>query len=183
MRPLDASSVAPEQRPFVEALEAAGSFINLYGVMAQSPAAMRRFYDLASVLWSGGISDRLREVAILAVVSTSNAPYPLGWHILDGEAAGLTSGEIQAIIRGDEATCLSSDEAAVAQFARALTLEANVPDDVFDAVAKTRSEQQIVDLTMLVGLYGFVARVANALRVDLDEAPARALETLRSEQG
>lgn len=143
---------------------------------------MRRFYDLASALWAGEISDRLREVAILAVVSTSNAPYPLGWHILDGEAAGLSSAEIQAIVRGEEGTRLSSDEAAVARFARALTRDATVTDDVFDAVAGTMNEQQIVELSMLVGLYGFVACMANTLKVDLDEAPARALETLRSEQ-
>ena len=160
---------------FLEGLDAQGSLINLYRAMAHSPEALRRFYAFVACLWSGALSDRMREIAVLSVVAASDAPYPLGWHLLDAAEAGLSPSEIRAIVDDDVAAAFAAQEAAVVRFARDLALDARVSDAASADVAAFMPERDIVELTLLVGTYRMVACVANTLRVDLDDAPARAL--------
>ena len=182
VRLLAPRDIPTEDRSSSGAWTPKGALINLYRAMAHSPVALRRLYELLSCLWGGALSDRLREIAILSVVSASNAPYPLGWHLLDAKEAGLTPSEIQAVCSGDAAQVLPAGEAAVALFAGSLALHANVDTGTFQAVADHMDEQQIVELTMIVGVYRLVACFANGLAVDLDDQPARALEQFRMEK-
>ena len=175
---LRAGDVAAEHRTFAEALDSNDGFINLYAAMAHSPVALRRFLEFMSCLWESTVPARLREIAILSVAAASGARYPLGWHILDAKDAGLTGLEIDAAIDGDASDALSAEEAAVAYFAWELALDAQVDEANFRAVAEFMDERQLVELTMIVGAYCLVARVANGLNIDLDDAPARALGQL-----
>ena len=178
VRLVEPQDVAEEHRAFVDGLATNDALINLYRAMAHSPVMLRRFYDLVACLWAGSLGARYREIAILSVVSASNAPYPLGWHIGDAAEAGLTTAEVHAIIAGKADMALASHDAAVARLARELTVDAQVSDATFDAVASFMDQQQIVELTVLAGLYRVVAAFANGLRVDLDDEPARALEAI-----
>jgi alkylhydroperoxidase family enzyme len=143
--------------------------------MAHHPEGLRRFLDLAGSLWGGGLTAREREIAILAVTSASGAAYPLGWHLLDAEDAGLSESETRTAAGLDGGGGLDERESAIARFARDLTVTSTVGDDTFGAVAEFMDERQIVELTMLVGMYRLVACVANALAVELDAQPADAL--------
>jgi alkylhydroperoxidase family enzyme len=167
---LDALDIGEEHRAFVDAIQSAGGWINLYRAIAHSPEALRRFYQLLASLWGSSIGARTREIAILSVLSASGAPYPLAWHLLDAKDAGLAPHEIRAIAAGDAASALPPDGAAIVEFARALTVDARVDDRTYQAVAKFFDQQQMVELTMVVGLYRMVACVANALEVELDDA-------------
>jgi alkylhydroperoxidase family enzyme len=155
-----------------------GGWINLYRAMAHSPVAMQRFVELLTVLWSGAVSARQREIAVLSVVSASNSSYPLGWHILDAREAGLTDAEIRATVDRN-ASVLASADAAIARFARAVTLECGVADEDFAAVRNLFDEQRLVELALIAGLYRAVAAIANALGIELDDEAAQALEDFR----
>ena len=179
LAPADA---ADEIRPLVDAMDARGGFINVYRAMANSPSGFLRLYELLAFLWVGALSDRLREIVILSVVSASDAPYPLGWHLLDAQDAGLTADEIRSVVRGHDAG-LSANDAAVARFARALTLDACVSDADYEAVAAFMDERQIVELTVVVGLYRLVACFATALEIEQDDPAASALAQFRREGG
>ena len=179
---LTPQDVSEEHRALLEGMHARGGLINLYRAMANSPVALQRVYELLVTLWYGALSGRLREIAILSVVSASDAPYPLAWHIIDGEDAGLTTHEIRAVVNGDAAGVLAPDEAAVAAFARELTQQAQVSDATFNAVAAFMDEREIVELTLLAGLYRLVAITANGLAVDIDDEAAKRLEQFHSEQ-
>jgi 4-carboxymuconolactone decarboxylase len=181
VRLLAPQDVPVEHRAFVEGLDAQAALIDLYRATAHSPVALRRLIDVLSCLWAGALSGRLREIAILSVVAASDASYPLGWHLLDAVEAGLTPSEIRAAISSDADAALPPGEAAVARFARELTLEARVSEATFQSVASFMDHRQIVELTMLAGLYRLVACVANGLNVDLEDEPARALERVRRE--
>ena len=175
VRLLTPEDIPDEHRSFFDGLDERGAFINLYRAMAHSPAALRRLYELLVTLYAGALTPRIREIAILSVVSASDARYPLGWHLLDAQEAGLTADEIQAVVRDHADALPVRSEAAVARLARELTMDACVSDAALRAVEEFMDERQIVELTMLVGLYRLVACAAAALSVDLDEEPARAL--------
>ena len=166
--------LVPEgEREFLETLHQNGLLINLYRAMAHQPGALRGFLEFASSLWHGSLSAREREIAILAVVSSAQAPYPLGWHLLDAKQAGLNDLEIQAALHGRPGI-LTETERAIAGFAREVG-QAQVTMGTFDAASEFMDEKQIVELTMLAGLYRMVSSVANALDVEIDPAPAQAL--------
>ncbi len=175
LRPTDIPS---QQQPLAELLQQQGAFINIYRAMANAPVAFQRFIEFASVLWSGEIPTRTAEIAILVVVSESRAEYPLAWHIGDGAAAGLTQHEIRALVSGDDMP-FSAEDAAVIRFARDMTINSRVSDDVFAAVASFLTEKQLVELALLVGLYRLVAATANTLQVDLDQEAASTLDLFR----
>ena len=175
------ADVTGDDAALLEALDAQGSLINLYRAMANSAEALRRFYAFVAALWAGALDDRTREIAVLSAVAASDAPYPLGWHLLDSADAGLSPEEIRAIVEGNAATALNAHEAAVACFARDLARDARVSDATFADVAAFMSERDVVELTLLVSTYRMVSAVANTLRVDLDDAPAGALDAFRAD--
>ena len=47
-----------------------------------------------------------------------------------------------------------------------MTLDIEVPDDVFDRLRQHYNHKQIVDLTVLIGAYNMHTRVGRALRLD-----------------
>jgi alkylhydroperoxidase family enzyme len=175
------ADVTGDHAAIIEALDAQGSLINLYRAMANSPEALRRFYAFVAALWSGALDDRTREIAILSAVAASDAPYPLGWHLLDAADAGLSPSEVRAIVEDRAAVALTAPEASIARFARDLARDARVSDAVFTDVAAFMSEREIVELTLLVAAYRMVACVANALGADLDDAPAQAVAEFRAQ--
>jgi alkylhydroperoxidase family enzyme len=175
VRLLSPADVSQEHQGLAEALDASGGFINLYRAMSHSPGAPQRFLALLGALWDGSLSPRLREIAVLSAVAASDAPYPLGWHLLDAWEAGLTDREIDGVIGGNAAGVLSPHEAAVARFARGVAVDARVGDAEFRSVAAFLDERQMVELALLAGLYRMVACVANALEIELDDRPAAAL--------
>jgi alkylhydroperoxidase family enzyme len=62
---------------------------------------------------------------------------------------------------------------AVIAYAGEMTEGARVSDATFAAVASHLNEEEIVELTFIVGFYNLVSRTLNALQVDLDP-PAQA---------
>lgn len=179
MRLLSPDDLLEEHRALAAALDGRGAFINLYRAMAHIPDAFRHFFALLAYLWTGAIDGRLREIAILSVASALDAPYPFGWHVLDAADAGLSNAEIEAITRGGTAPTLTPADVAVATYARELTVATRASDATFGAVAEFLEAAQIVELTLLIGLYGLVGRVANGLNVELEDEAAAALQRLR----
>jgi alkylhydroperoxidase family enzyme len=171
------ADVSEEHRAFVEAMDARGGFINLYRAMAHSEGGFRQFYELLACLWAGALTARTREVAILSVVSASNAPYPLAWHVLDAAEAGLTTPEIRAVV-DNNIDALPPEDAAIVRFSRELTLDAAISDPTF-AAAALPDERAVVELTMIAALYRMVACVSNALQIEIDTAAAPAIDGLR----
>ena len=57
-------------------------------------------------------------------------------------------------------------ERAALAYTDAMTRDIEVPDAVFDALRPHFSERQIVELTVLIGIYNMHTRVFRALRID-----------------
>ena len=66
--------------------------LNVFKVMAHSPALMRNWLRKATPLLGDGLSlsARLREIAILRVAQNARSEYEFGQHIPIARAAGLS---------------------------------------------------------------------------------------------
>ena len=155
-----------------------GGVLNIFRALSHSPEALRRFMKLGSYfLEEGKLDPALRELAILRVGHECRAPYEFSQHIAFGRRAGLTDAQIRGV--GDANGALfDARQLAVLAYAGELTRDADVADATYDAVSAFMTEEELVELTLLVGYYNLVSRALNALRVEIDTPAQRNLDAL-----
>jgi 4-carboxymuconolactone decarboxylase len=122
------------------------------------------FYGPASSLQSAE-----REVAILRVGYLSNAKYETFQHEAAAKLAELDDSQIQAIRRGDEHRgVLTSTQQGILNFTDNVVKNVRANDAKLDGARKLLSDKQVLDLTLLVGLYMTVSRLLETAGVELD---------------
>ncbi len=115
---------------------------------------------------------RLREIAILRVGYLSNAAYEVFQHEALARHVGLTDAEIAAIKAGGaEAAKLGDAGAAVLAYAEDLVKNVRASDATLAAVRKHLDDTQLVDLTLVTGMYMMVSRFLETTGVEIDSAP------------
>ncbi len=121
-------------------------------------------------MWCAGrwtLDDRLREIVIVRVGYLNRCPYVVNQHVPELTAPeGLTKAECDALADWRAATCFSARERAALAYADAMSRDIDVPDAVFAALRSHLNERQIVELTVLIGVYNMHTRVGQALQID-----------------
>lgn len=170
--------VAEDHRWLFERMEKRGGLLNIFRALGHSPEALRRFMKFGSYfLEEGKLDPKLRELAILRVGMDCRAPYEFSQHIAFGRRTGLSDAQIRGVGNPHQGL-YEAREMAVLAFAGELTVDARVSRATFDAVAAFLNEEEVVELTMVIGYYNMVSRALNALEVDIDTPAARDLEAL-----
>jgi alkylhydroperoxidase family enzyme len=113
----------------------------------------------------------LREVAILRVGYLSKSAYEIFHHEGLGRQIGLTEAQIEAIRAGKADPLLSPAQAAVMAFADDIIVNVRAGDATLAAVREHLSDQALVDLILVIGLYMTVSRLLETTGVELDQAP------------
>ena len=67
---------------------------------------------------------------------------------------------------GELAASREASERAALAYADIMTRDVDVPDAVYNDVARHFNERQIVELTVLIGAYNMNTRVLKALQID-----------------
>ncbi len=170
---------AGDAREVLAGMEERGAdVLNLFRTVGNSPGTLRNFMRLGSSLLRFGILPPvLRELAILRVAQLTGAKYEWAHHIPIARAAGVSDEEIAALERWATATEFDDQQRAVLAYVQAATSEVTVLDDVFEAVRQHLSEGEIVELTLVCGYWGMVARVLVAIQVDLEPEYTKYLPT------
>jgi 4-carboxymuconolactone decarboxylase len=110
----------------------------------------------------------LREVAILRVGYLSHAPYET-FSMRRARWPGLGDGQIEAIKHGGEhVEALDEVQQAVLTFTEDVVKNVKASDANLAAVRKHLSDKQVLDLTLLIGLYMMVSRFLETAGVELD---------------
>ena len=147
-----------------------GRLVGPFNVVLESPelgAAFLQLQDAEQKMTS--LSERVRQVVILTVVSASKAPYELYAHSAVAHTAGLTDDAIQALVKGDLAAELSNEERLAQQFTKELALEHTVSQEHFDQAKAVFGTRGIVDLVVLAGCYDIVCSLLNTFAVPSPE--------------
>jgi alkylhydroperoxidase family enzyme len=136
--------------------------------MLRHPELYRRHVELAMVFYTKtAFSPRERELVILRTAWLCKAPFEWGEHVEIGKKAGLTREEIERITAGSAAPGWSEGDRVLLRATEELRADAMITDETWAALARTCSEEQLVELPMLVGQYVKVAFFQNALRIPL----------------
>jgi 4-carboxymuconolactone decarboxylase len=139
---------------------------NLQLVVAQAPEVARLQLELNRAA-AAGMSARERESIILAVGLLTENAYCWGHHVPPALDAGLSQAEIRAIRSGDHSLFPARERALLAYCMAAV--EHRVTDDLWGAVSKGRTPEELVKITMLIGFYCMLGAVQAALQVAQDD--------------
>jgi 4-carboxymuconolactone decarboxylase len=151
-------------------LERRGSeIINLNRVLAHSPNVLRNFMRLGnSLLFHGVLPPPLRELAILRVAELTGAQYEWAHHVPIARQAGVGDEQIASLTDWATSAHFDARERAVLAYVDSVTSRVGVPDEVFSEARVHLSEAEVVELTLVAGYWGMVARLLVALQIDVE---------------
>ena len=160
------SRVDPSQNEFLAGLEARGKQENpFFRVMAHRPEVLKNFVPLyGAVTGAGSVDRRLKELAYLTASIANRCAYCTAAHMGGARKAGITEDEIHAI-EAEHNAIFPAAEQALITFARELTRTARIADATRDALAAHFTEEQVVELTLVVAMANFTNRFNNGLGI------------------
>lgn len=138
--------------------------------LVNSPNASRAFHVLGDYIRYGSKLDmRLRELAILQVGWLARAPYEWSHHVKLGLGFGVSEADIRALIDWNNGKPTSLDELAMLCLRGATEMTAGgMADATFARLQELLGNEQVVDLTIVIGFYCGVVRVLDTLKIDVE---------------
>jgi len=145
-----------------------GTLINVYKLLLHTPDIAATWLELiGKARFATALDGRLREIAIIRVGYLNRTDYVVKQHVPELSAPeGLSQAECDALADWQKSPLFSARERAVLAYADAMTRDVTVPDAVFDALRPHFTERQIVEFTVLIGIYNMHTRVFTALAID-----------------
>jgi alkylhydroperoxidase family enzyme len=107
------------------------------------------------------------EIVVLRTAWLCSSGYVWGEHVKFGKNAGLIDEEIEWLVGGSAAGAWNARDRALVRLAEELHETAHVGDETWAVLAAHFSDQQLIELLMVVGSYHQVAFLYNAMRVRL----------------
>ena len=162
---------------FDDSMRQFGRVSNFSKVMANAPAALKAWMvanrGVRMKYLKAGDYDflRIEQMVIIKTSSLNVAEYCLGHNVDLGLEAGLTQEEVAAVQSDDYRSSALLDDAqkTAVRWAEAVTnFEARDDDELFARMREHFSDQQIVELTVLVGMWNWSNRLTEALHVVLE---------------
>lgn len=140
---------------------------NVQKLIAHRPEVLKNFLPFyASV--GRALDRRLYEMVYIRVSMINGCHYCLQHHLSASKRVGLTPQEWQAL-KDDDYSGLSPKEQAALKFAEKLTRDPHAIGDADIAALKTQfSDDEIVDLDLLIGLINLTNRFTDPLGAELE---------------
>lgn len=162
--------VTPEAQALYDEDEAESGYVwNVSRLWAYQPATLERLFELMSQAFKeSGLSFRQRGILVTAMASTLGDSYcSLAW---GGKLAGATDPALAAGVLTGADTDLSSQEQAMATWARQVVQDPNgtSPDDIQRLRDSGLDDQQIFAITAFVALRLAFSTVNDALGASPD---------------
>lgn len=170
---LHTKETAPEASvPVLDKTEKVYGFaLNLFGVLAESPAALSAYVQVNGLLEEhAALSAQERQIVMLAVSELNNCEYCMAAHSVVAEMSKVPAETIEALRAGREPA--DAKQAALFRFARALAEHRGwVPEDeqkaFLDAGYTTRHVLDVITILALKTLSNYTNHLA---RPPLDAA-------------
>ena len=166
MKPLPSQDWDSSLRHVIDDMH--GHPINIHCLMANHPALLNAWWNLREYLVRGGdLEQRHCEIVILRVAVHMQSWYEWASHVVRGLDSGLSLDEIEDI-RSGSGTWSDSDAALIAAVDE-LASSNVIREDTLARLADHFTEQQVMDIIVLHGMYLTLGCMINTWGVDLDE--------------
>ena len=146
-----------------------GQVQNIFRTMANHEKLAKRWLVFGNhILSKSTLDPREREIAILRMGWLCQSGYEWGQHVVIGKRTGLSSEEIANIKLGSDAGW-SEHEALIIKATDELHNDAFISDATWAGLAKSYSDEQMMDLVFTCGQYNMVSMALNSFGVQLDD--------------
>lgn len=141
--------------------------LKLFRTVGQNPRVLSRMIA-GSLLDKGSISVRAREVMILRTCALCGAEYEWGVHVAAFSAkAGFTPTQVAATVHEDTQAWPAQDSVLI-RLADALHATSSVDDTLWAELKTFYTDEQLIELVMLAGLYHAVSYIVNTTKLELE---------------
>jgi 4-carboxymuconolactone decarboxylase len=149
-----------------ELVDAQGRLNGPFGVLLHSPAVGGALQELGTAIrFRSVLSDRLREIAILAVAAHWSSDFEQYAHEPLGRRAGLTDAQVAGLAAREDVVLDDPAEAVGLRLVRALITSGDLSDEEYADGRRLLGDQALVELTALVGYYATLALQLRVFRV------------------
>ncbi len=141
---------------------------NLYKGLANHPALVAAWTEFSKILRYDTRTPRaLRELVILRGAQLCRSEYEWAQHLRMARKAGVTDEQIDALASFRSSKAFTDREKAALALAEAVTL-GKVSDEVYAEARKHFDEHDYVELSMVAAFYAMVARMLDAMGIELE---------------
>ena len=135
-------------------------------VYSANPNAIKAVLALEERIGKSGIEKSLAELVRLRASQINGCAFCVDMHVADARKGGETERRLATVVVWRETPFFTDRERAALEWTEALTLvsRGHVPDAVWEAVRPHFSDEEIVDLTLLVNAINTWNRFAIAFR-------------------
>jgi 4-carboxymuconolactone decarboxylase len=151
-----------QQRPLADKILTFSSIAlgGPYNMLLRSPVLLKRMIEVFDYLrWNTSIPLNLNELAILIIARQWRSQVEWFAHAPIAQKAGLSPQIIAELKANKRPSGMAADEAVVYDFVTEVTTNHKVSDETFARARQVFSEQQVVDLTTVAGIYIAVAMI------------------------
>jgi AhpD family alkylhydroperoxidase len=131
-----------------------------------APQAIKAMRGVKTYIESSSIDARLRALVELRISQINGCAFCLDTHSQEARHAGETQQRLDCLAAWRETELFDDREKAALAWAESVTDVAatHVPDDVYEAARKQLSDQELVDLTVIVSMMNAWNRLAIAFK-------------------
>lgn len=145
---------------------------NVFALLANSPGAMSVVCPVGEyVRYKTRFDDALREYVILTVAQELRCKYEWAHHHAMAKKVGARS-DLLGKIGTPEIETEPGEVGLATRYARLLTRADDISDEMVAELKETFGTEGFVDLTVMIGYYGMLARFINTVKI----APEPTLE-------
>lgn len=158
------------QKRLVPLTDEAGRLAGPFAVMLLSPEVGHAMQAVgAKVRFTGALTERERELAILTVAGELRSDFERLAHEPAARQAGLSQEQLNEVLAGRIPGGLTEDEALICRLAHVMTAHRNLPDEDYDQGLTALGQERLATLTWLVGYYSALALALAVFRPEVPE--------------
>jgi uncharacterized peroxidase-related enzyme len=157
--------VDPKDNELLASLEARAKQANpFFRAMAHRPEVLKNFPPFyTAVVGPGSVARRIKVLVYLACSYANRCPFCVASNLPGARKAGITEEEIAAV-EAERNEIFPAEEQAAINYARELTRTANAAE-TRAALAAHFTDEQIVEITLVIGISNFTNRFNNGLEI------------------
>lgn len=167
--PLDPPYASEVQDAFNKIMPPGRPPLNIFRTYARHPLMLKRVMTLGAALLSHGLLPaRDREIVLHRTCARCGSAYEWGVHVTAfARPLGFTDAEIRATVLGaaDDPVWSPRDRLLV-RLADELHDTSTMSDELWTAVTAEWSDEQVIELICVAGLYHAIAYMTNACRIE-----------------
>jgi AhpD family alkylhydroperoxidase len=131
-----------------------------------NPSAIKALFAVEECIGKSSLEKSLAELVRLRASQINGCAFCVDMHVTDARKGGETDRRLATVVVWRETPFFTDRERAALEWTEALTLisQDHVPDAVWEAVKPHFTEEEIVDLTLLVSSINTWNRFAIAFR-------------------